>query len=61
MVTEENYNLDEDEDDNISYYNLSNGLDDEEEECHEITVHPDQLQTTAIIDSLTPCTQYIIR
>ena len=40
--------------------------DDEEEEeeevsCRHITVHPDQLLTTAIIDGLTPCTQYIIR
>ena len=52
---------DEDEDDKVSYYNLSNALDDDKDECHEIIVHPDQLQTTAIIDNLTPCTQYIIR
>jgi len=59
VVSEANYNFDED--DNISYFNLSNDPDDEKDDCHEITVHPDQLQTTAIIDNLTPCTQYIIR
>ena len=34
---------------------------DEDVSCRHITVHPDQLLTTAIIDGLTPCTQYIIR
>ena len=58
-MSEANYNFDED--DNISYFNLSNDPDDEKDDCYEITVHPDQLQTTAIIDNLTPCTQYIIR
>ena len=37
------------------------GDGDEEGSCRHITVHPDQLLTTAIIDGLTPCTQYIIR
>ena len=35
--------------------------DDEDSSCRHITVHPDQLLTTAIIDGLRPCTQYIIR
>ena len=34
---------------------------DEENSCRHITIHPDQLLTTAIIDGLSPCTQYIIR
>ena len=37
------------------------GEEEEEVSCRHITVHPDQLLTTAIIDGLTPCTQYIIR
>ena len=35
--------------------------EEEEVSCRHITVHPDQLLTTAIVDGLTPCTQYIIR
>ena len=29
--------------------------------CRHITIHPDTLKTTAIVDGLLPCTQYLIR
>ena len=37
--------------------------DDNEDEdgCRHITIHPDTLKTTAIVDGLLPCTQYLIR
>ena len=50
MVDDEN---DDDDDDDEQ--------EEEEVSCRHITVHPDQLLTTAIIDGLRPCTQYIIR
>lgn len=35
--------------------------DDEDEKCRHLTVHPDQVQTTALVDGLKPCSQYIFR
>lgn len=34
---------------------------EEETSCRHITIHPDQLLTTAIVDGLRACTQYIVR
>ena len=37
-------------------------VDDEDEDgCRHITIHPDTLKTTAIVEGLLPCTQYLIR
>ena len=33
----------------------------DDEECRHLAVHPDELQTTALIDGLQPCSQYIFR
>ena len=35
--------------------------DEDEDGCRHITIHPDTLKTTAIVDGLLPCTQYLIR
>lgn len=29
--------------------------------CRHIRIHPDTLRTTAIVDHLVPCTQYLVR
>ena len=36
-------------------------LEEEEGRCRHITIHPDTLKTTAIVDHLVPCTQYLVR
>ena len=36
-------------------------VDEDEDGCRHITIHPDTLKTTAIVDGLLPCTQYLIR
>ena len=36
-------------------------LEEEEGRCRHITIHPDTLKTTAIVDHLLPCTQYLVR
>ena len=35
--------------------------DEDEDGCRHITIHPDTLRTTATVDGLLPCTQYLIR
>ena len=35
--------------------------DEDEDGCRHITIHPDTLKTTAIVEGLLPCTQYLIR
>ena len=44
-------------------YSLENTEEEEEWEgrCRHITIHPDTLMTTAIVDHLVPCTQYLVR
>ena len=48
------------EDDLVDEKKIVEGSE-EETSCRHITIHPDQLLTTAIIDGLTACTQYIVR
>ena len=35
--------------------------DEDEDGCRHITIHPDTLRTTATVDGLLPCSQYLIR
>ena len=47
--------VDEDDDDD------EEDDDEDEDGCRHITIHPDTLKTTAIVEGLLPCTQYLIR